>query len=92
MNRQRLEWSLLPNAVLEPGTLRRGEIHRHTTEMDKFFEESRIQRLDRIRTAAEEQMDMMTLWNSFARLRLTRERFAFEDRHPLEAIRQGASR
>ena len=30
MNQQRLERPLFPDAVLEPGALRRGEIHRHT--------------------------------------------------------------
>ncbi len=78
--------------MLEPGALRRGEIHRHTAELDKFFEESRIERLNCIRPAAQEQMNMVTLRNSFSRLWLGRKRFAFQDCHPLEAIRQGARR
>lgn len=92
MNRQRPARALLPDAVLEPGALRRGEIHRYTTQMDKLFEEARIQRLNCIRPAPQEQMNMMTLRNSFSRLWLGRKSFAFQDCHPLEAIRQGACR
>lgn len=92
MNQQRLERPLFPDAVLEPGALRRGEIHRHTATLDKFFEESRIQRLNCIRPAAQEQMNMVTLRNSLSRLWLGRKRFAFQDRHPLGAFRQGACR